>query len=116
MAIFNIASLVVLAATSIAVSDAARVSKRGLAEVILRSYASPECVAFPQITQITACCTFGTHHVPAMREFRVVAADVKRVAFQQLQGYITTLNITSRTTEGRLFVIRKEDPNPYRQV
>jgi hypothetical protein len=111
MAIFNIASLVALAATSIAVSDAARVSK-----VILRSYASPECVAFPQITQITACCTFGTHHVPGMRGFRVVAADVKRVAFQQLQGYITTLNITSRTTEGRLFVIRKEDPNPYRQV
>ena len=35
MAVFKIASLVALAATSTAVSDAARVSKRGLAEVVL---------------------------------------------------------------------------------
>ena len=56
----------------------------------LRSYASPECVAFPQITQIAACCTFGTHRIPRTCTFGVVAADSKRAAFQQLQGYITT--------------------------
>jgi hypothetical protein len=35
MAIFNIASIVALAATSIAASDAARISKRGLPEVVI---------------------------------------------------------------------------------
>lgn len=31
---------------------------------LLRNYASLECDAFPQITQIAACCTCGTHRIP----------------------------------------------------
>jgi hypothetical protein len=57
----------------------------------LRSYASLECDAFPQITQIAACCTCGTHRIPWTCTIGVVAADSKRAVFQQLQGYIITL-------------------------
>jgi hypothetical protein len=32
--------------------------------VMLRSYASLECDAFPQITQITAYRAFGTRRIP----------------------------------------------------
>jgi hypothetical protein len=49
----------------------------------LRDYASLDCVAFPQITQIAACCTFGTHRIPRTCTFGVVAADSKSAAFQQ---------------------------------
>jgi hypothetical protein len=56
----------------------------------LDNYASLKCDAFPQITQIAACCTLGTRRIPRMYTSGVVAADTKRAAFQQLQGYITT--------------------------
>jgi hypothetical protein len=57
---------------------------------MLRNYASLECDAFPQITQIASRCTLGTRRIPQMCTSEVVAADTKRAAFQQLQGYITT--------------------------
>jgi hypothetical protein len=56
----------------------------------LRNYAYLECVPFPQTTQIVACCTLGTRRIPRMCTFGLVAADTKRAAFQQLQGYIST--------------------------
>jgi hypothetical protein len=76
----------------------------------LRNYASPECVAFPQITQITACCTLGTRRIPRMCAFGVVAADTKRAAFQQLQGYITT-RLKSISGCDQISISRKSNDN-----
>lgn len=57
---------------------------------MLRSHASLECVAFPRIAQIAACCILEMCRIPRMPTFGVVAAVSKRAAFQQLQEYITT--------------------------
>jgi hypothetical protein len=58
---------------------------------ILLSYPPLECVAFPQITQIAACCTLGMRRISRMRTFGAVAAYPKRALFQRLWGYVTTL-------------------------
>lgn len=44
-------------------SVAAGAGSSGVAPSTLRSYASLECVAFLQITQIAACCTLGTRRI-----------------------------------------------------
>ena len=80
----------------------------------LRSYASPECIAFPQITQIAACCTFGTHRIPRACTFGAVAADPKRVAFQQLQGYITTV-LKSLYSSNKVKLGNKAEVHPIPQ-
>jgi hypothetical protein len=48
--------------------------------------ASLEYVAFPQITQITVCCTLGMRRIPRTCKSGVVAAGPKCAAFKQLQG------------------------------
>jgi hypothetical protein len=76
----------------------------------LRSYASLECVAFPQITQFAACCTLGMRRIPRTCTFGVVAADMERAAFQHLQGYITTL-LKSLSSIDKVLLYRQSNEN-----
>jgi hypothetical protein len=77
---------------------------------MLHSYASPECVAFPQITQIAAWSTFGTRRILRTCTFGVVATDTKRAVLQQLQGHITTL-LKSLAGSDKVLLFRQSKEN-----
>jgi hypothetical protein len=76
----------------------------------LRNHDSVKYIAFPPITQNAACCTPGMRRIPQMCTLEVVAADMKRAAFQQPQGYITT-RLKRFSGCDRMFFSRESNDN-----